>query len=106
MRAAVIAQQEGRTREFALAAYRAAFVRGEDLGDLEVLARLGVDVERLADPAVKQALRDATDAAIGAGVRGVPTLQLAGRLHYGDDQLEAAAQLRATGRGEPCSGSG
>jgi 2-hydroxychromene-2-carboxylate isomerase len=88
MRAAIVAQREGRTREFALAAYRAAFVEGRDLGDPAVLADLGVDLERLQDPAVKQALREATDAAIAAGVRGVPTIGAGGRLYFGDDQLE------------------
>jgi 2-hydroxychromene-2-carboxylate isomerase len=50
----------------------------------------------LEDPAIKAALRDATDAAIARGVRGVPTLVTAdGRLLFGDDRLEEALRAPA-----------
>jgi 2-hydroxychromene-2-carboxylate isomerase len=50
----------------------------------------------IADPAIKAALREATDAAIALGVRGVPTLALAdGRLLFGDDRLEEALDTPA-----------
>jgi 2-hydroxychromene-2-carboxylate isomerase len=41
--------------------------------------------------AVKQRLRDATDAAIACGVTGVPTVALGDKLFWGDDRLEDAA---------------
>lgn len=102
MRAVIWAQ---RTRAdggeaFARAAYRAAFAQGRDLADLDVLVAsaraAGLPAERLADgiadPAVKAALRDETDAAIARGVRGVPTLACDdGRLLFGDDRLSEAA---------------
>jgi 2-hydroxychromene-2-carboxylate isomerase len=44
-----------------------------------------------ADPEIKQALRDATDAAHGRGVFGVPTIAIGDRLFWGDDRLEEAA---------------
>jgi 2-hydroxychromene-2-carboxylate isomerase len=99
MRAATRAAMQGRTSAFARSAFRLQFADGADLADLAVLeasARdAGLDPAALqpaiADPAVKQRLRDATQAAWDAGVRGIPTLALGGELYYGDDRLEAAA---------------
>ncbi|HEX5926750.1 MAG TPA: DsbA family protein [Baekduia sp.] len=101
MRAIVWAQQaHGAGDAFARTAFRAAFVEGADLGDPAVLAtiadRTGLPAQDLAagiaDPAVKDALRAATDAAIALGVRGVPTLALDdGLLLFGDDRLDEAA---------------
>jgi hypothetical protein len=45
-----------------------------------------------------QAVKDATSAAIGLGVFGVPTVQVGDELFWGDDRLEeAAAALGAAG---------
>lgn len=57
-----------------------------------VAERLAIaDVEAaIADPAVKTALRENTDDAIAAGVFGVPTLSLGGRLFWGDDAHDFA----------------
>ena len=69
--------------------------------DAEEPTRLAALRERLAssgdpaDEAVKQRLRDATDAAIAGGVFGVPTLGIDDKLFWGLDSLEmAAAYLR------------
>ena len=53
-------------------------------------AELGVDdaPARLADPQVKAALRENTDAALAAGVFGVPTFALDGELFWGYDALD------------------
>jgi 2-hydroxychromene-2-carboxylate isomerase len=99
MRAATWAAMQGRASAFARSAFRLQFAGGADLADLavlEVAARdAGLDAAALrpaiADPAVKQRLRDATQAAWDAGVRGIPTLAVGGELYYGDDRLEAAA---------------
>lgn len=50
---------------------------------------LGVaDPDALIDaPAVKQQLRDNTDAAVAAGVFGVPTILVDGRIFWGEDSL-------------------
>jgi 2-hydroxychromene-2-carboxylate isomerase len=98
MRAIVWAQQaHGAGDAFARTAFRAAFAEGADLGDAAVLGtiaeRTGLPAGDLAagiaDPAVKDALRAATDAAIAIGVCGVPTLATDdGRLLFGDDRLE------------------
>jgi 2-hydroxychromene-2-carboxylate isomerase len=101
MRAAIYAQRAGRLREFAQAAYAAGFQRGRDLSvQANVLAaarEAGLDereVEQgLADPQIKLALREATDAAHALGVRGVPTVAVGGQLFWGEDRLEQAAAL-------------
>ncbi|WP_035125749.1 2-hydroxychromene-2-carboxylate isomerase [Conexibacter woesei] len=103
MRACVWAERVGGAEcaeRFALTAFRAAFAQCADLSDMMVLTaaahRAGLPAHELpdgiADPAVKQALKDATDAAIAAGVNGVPTLITdAGAVLFGDDRLEEAA---------------
>jgi 2-hydroxychromene-2-carboxylate isomerase len=104
MRAATWAKELGRVASFAEAAYRAEFARGQDLADLAVLAacatEAGLDGDQLVAaiqrPDIKEGLRRATSAAWEAGVRGVPTLIVGGVVYYGDDQLDLAAQRRAT----------
>jgi 2-hydroxychromene-2-carboxylate isomerase len=106
MRATTYAFSVGRGREFAMQAYRDAFQRGSELSVVENVlksaARAGLDPEAVrvgvTDPNIKQALRDATDAAYDRGVFGVPTIAVADELFWGDDRLEdAAAHLQAVG---------
>jgi 2-hydroxychromene-2-carboxylate isomerase len=52
---------------------------------MPLLQHLGIAPERLADDAIKAALRANTDAAIAAGVFGVPTLQAGDALFWGND---------------------
>lgn len=100
MRAAVVAAAQGRTREFALAAMRMQFRDGAPLSDPgaveEAAARAGLnarDALRLAQsPAMKDDLRARTEAALAAGVTGVPSFALPdGRVLWGDDQLDTLA---------------
>jgi 2-hydroxychromene-2-carboxylate isomerase len=103
MRACVWAEQVGGAEcaeRFAQTAFRAAFAQCADLGDMMVLTavahRAGLPAHDLpdgiADPAVKQALKDATGAAIARGVNGVPSLETDdGTVLFGDDRLEDAA---------------
>lgn len=99
MRAATFAENAGAGREFALCAFRHAFQRGRDLSVarnvLDAVRESGLDateVERaVADPAIKLALREATDAAYRQGVFGVPTVAVEDQLFWGDDRLEEAA---------------
>jgi 2-hydroxychromene-2-carboxylate isomerase len=82
------------------ALYRAAWAEGRDLGDPAVLAAVlaeeGADAGLLAragEPAVKEALRQNTAAAVAAGACGVPSfeLRLPGRaplLVWGVDRLD------------------
>jgi 2-hydroxychromene-2-carboxylate isomerase len=106
MRAATWAKRLGAGPEFARAAFRRSFADGDDLSDPRVLAEVAAAAglpageldDAVADPAVKLELREATDAAWEAGVRGVPTLLVDGSVFYGDDRLEeAAAAVAAAG---------
>jgi 2-hydroxychromene-2-carboxylate isomerase len=109
MRAATHAHRTGRGDAFARAAFRHAFVDGNDLSIPERVLEAGelaqIDRDELAqavaDPAVKSALREATDAAHARGVFGVPTVAVAGELLWGDDRLESAARLLASERTAP-----
>jgi 2-hydroxychromene-2-carboxylate isomerase len=103
MRAAVWGAREGRLPEFARAVFRAQFAEGGDIGDLGLLAACAQDAglpggelpEALSRPEIKQELRDRTDAAWDAGVRGVPSIAVGSSLFYGEDQLELAGALLA-----------
>ncbi len=99
MRVATFAFAAGHGREFTTCAFRDAFQRGRQLSIpgpvLDAAEQAGLDrAEAQAaagDPAVKQALRDATDAAHRRGVFGVPTVAAGEELFWGDDRLEDAA---------------
>ncbi len=60
-----------------------------------VLDRLGVTPEALAEEGVKRALRANTDAALAAGVFGVPTLAIGEALFWGNDVHDFALQVLA-----------
>jgi len=70
------------------------WVRGEAGDRIETLApvaaALGIDPAAINDQATKQALRANTDAALAAGVFGVPTLAFDGQLFWGCDAHEFA----------------
>jgi 2-hydroxychromene-2-carboxylate isomerase len=99
MRIAIHARHEGREREYASAAFHAAFVDGLDLGELRhalaAAEAAGLDPRAaeaaIANAAVKDELRAATDAAHARGVFGVPTVAVSDELFWGDDRLEEAA---------------
>jgi 2-hydroxychromene-2-carboxylate isomerase len=99
LRAALVAEEHGRLREFSLAAFAENFVHGTGVrqdGALERAAEIaGVDPAAIRDgierPEIKQRLREATDGALAAGVQGVPTVLVDGETFWGDDRLEAAA---------------
>jgi 2-hydroxychromene-2-carboxylate isomerase len=105
MRCATWACERGRGEAFARAVFERQFVEGEDIADLEMLLACARDAEldaealrgELGRSAVKDSLREATDRAWDAGVRGVPTLRVGESLFYGDDQLELAAEALARG---------
>jgi 2-hydroxychromene-2-carboxylate isomerase len=99
MRAATFAFAVGRGREFTLQAFSDAFQQGHDLsvGErvLDAAERAGLDRHEVEaatqDPRIKQALREATDAAHALGVIGVPTIAIGDELFWGDDRLDDAA---------------
>jgi 2-hydroxychromene-2-carboxylate isomerase len=100
LRAALVAADHGLLREFSMAAFRRNFVDGLGLGrDDDVLAvadAVGLDRSLVADgirsPEIKQRLTETTEAAIAAGVRGVPTVVVGGEPFWGDDRLADAAR--------------
>lgn len=109
MRVATYAQQVGRGQEFAMQAFRNAFQHGQDLAIqehvLQAASEAGLQPDVLAqasaDPQIKLALREATDAAHQLGVVGVPTVSIAGELFWGEDRLKDAAN--AARRARPSS---
>ena len=99
MRAAVFAQQTGRTVAFSLAAFRQAFAGGKDLSDVDnvLIAAAACELhpnavlKGIESQSVKDRLRAATQEAIDRGVQGVPTVTVGDQLFWGDDRLEEAA---------------
>ncbi|HEX8783529.1 MAG TPA: 2-hydroxychromene-2-carboxylate isomerase, partial [Steroidobacteraceae bacterium] len=80
---------------------RAVFGEGRDVSDPSVIAELAVQLGvadphgALADPAIKQRLRDNTSWACSRGVFGVPTLVIGEELFWGHDAVDMAlAYLR------------
>ncbi len=98
MRAATYASRIGKGEAFALAAFRQAFAAGKDLSDTDniLVAAAACEIspnallKAIETDSIKQALKDATDLALEAGVIGVPTFQVGGRLIWGDDKLDKA----------------
>jgi 2-hydroxychromene-2-carboxylate isomerase len=103
MRTATFAKEIGRAVSFSLAAFRQHFAAGRDLGDPENVyiaaasselhpRSLAIAVKR---DAIKARLRAATDRAGDLGVTGIPSVVVGEQVFWGDDQLEAAAQVAA-----------
>jgi 2-hydroxychromene-2-carboxylate isomerase len=99
MRVTTFAFAAGRGRELTVHAFREAFQQGRQLSIpahvLDAAEHVGLDrreaEDAAGDPQVKQALREATDAAHALGVFGVPTVAVGEELFWGDDRLEDAA---------------
>ena len=100
LRAALVAADHGRLREFSLAAFHEKFANGRTLTETKDVLRAattaGVDHDAIRagveSDAIKQRLTDATQEAIDAGVPGVPTVLVRGVSFWGDDRLEDAAR--------------
>ena len=99
MRAATFAKELGRAVSFSLAAFRQAFAAGRDLTEPDNVFIAAASSElhprslqtAIARDAIKQRLRDATDAAGDAGVFGVPAVLVGDEVFWGDDRVEEAA---------------
>jgi len=104
MRVATFAKQTGRAVSFSLAAFRQQFAAGKDLTVPEnvMIAAAACELHpRALESAVKtsivkDALREATDAAGDAGVFGVPAVRVGEEVFWGDDRLEDAVEAAAT----------
>jgi 2-hydroxychromene-2-carboxylate isomerase len=86
----------GSSSHAAGAVLRAVFGEGRDVNDPAVIADLAAQLSvadprtALADPAVKQRLRDNTSWACSRGVFGVPTLVIGEELFWGHDAVDMA----------------
>jgi 2-hydroxychromene-2-carboxylate isomerase len=82
-------------KPLAQALFARLWQRGEDITDVEAVvaeaAHLGIDPDTLrtalATPGVKQRLQQAVQAAVDAGVFGVPTFLADGELFWGNDHV-------------------
>jgi 2-hydroxychromene-2-carboxylate isomerase len=100
MRAAIFAQQTGRTVAFALAAFRHAFAGGKDLSNVDnvLIAAAACELhpnavlKGIEMQSTKDRLRTATQEAYDRGVRGVPSVVVGDEVFWGDDRLEEAAK--------------
>jgi 2-hydroxychromene-2-carboxylate isomerase len=103
LRATVFAAEQGREREFARAAFDKVFVESRSLADPDTLrdaaAEAGLDPDQVAEAiersAIKERLKEHTNAAVERGITGIPTVEIGDELYWGDDHLEeVAAALR------------
>ena len=96
-RAALVGRRHGKVREVTFALYARVFGEGARLNDPALLDAVGEETgipdlrDRVKADDVKQELRAITEDAIERGVRGIPTLEIGGRLLWGDDRLDEAA---------------
>ena len=103
MRTATFAKQIGRAVSFSLAAFRQAFAAGRDLSDPDNVFIAAASSElhpqalrtAIARDAINDRLREATGRAGALGIRGVPSVVVAGEVFWGDDRLEQAVEAAA-----------
>ena len=96
LKAALVAQDEGRFREFHYPAYRARWSQAAEVSDPEVVRSLlegaglgaGAVLARAESAPLDERLRQATQDAIDRGVFGVPTLFVGDRMFWGNDRFE------------------
>lgn len=104
-RGAFFAEKAGRSAAYCRGVLDAAWGEGKDVEEVAVLesvaGAVGLDtgafIASLSDPAVKNALRERTDEALGRGVFGAPTFFVGDEMFHGNDRLfmveEAAGEL-------------
>jgi len=84
----------GANEEAVDAVFDAAFRHGRDISAIEVLEEIGQQLgldgvaAAIGNTAVKQRLRENTEAAQARGVFGVPTIALRGELFWGEDATD------------------
>ncbi|HTO81443.1 MAG TPA: 2-hydroxychromene-2-carboxylate isomerase [Methylomirabilota bacterium] len=95
----------GKAAALAKAVYHAAFGEGRDVRSVEAVAGIaqGIGIDGTAvkaacdNPAVKEKLKQATEAALARGVFGSPFLIVDGEPFWGHDRLEQVDRWLATG---------
>ena len=99
LRAALVAEEDGRLEDFTLEAYRTSFVEGRSLAEednvLAAAERAGLEPREVREGVSRQEIKDRlranTEEALARGVTGVPTVAVGDELFWGDDRLEDAA---------------
>ena len=98
-------EYHGKDNELSLAIYRAAFVDGKDISDLNILAQLATSAKIDADvmlaaiktDAIKQILHDEVEKAIGRKVFGSPFFFIDNEPFWGMDRFPQMEKWLATG---------
>ena len=93
----------GRFDVYVTAVFRAMWVEGRNMGDpavvAEVLAQAGLDPQSIlaltGDPAVKDALKAATEEAVRRGAFGAPTMFVGEQMFFGQDRLDFVREALA-----------
>lgn len=101
MRGAVAALRDGYFTPYSDAIFKALWVDGINMGDpAEIgmaLAGAGLDAQKIMDatqePAIKEALKWATEEAVKHGVFGAPTFVVGEHMHFGQDRLPYVEEL-------------
>jgi len=101
----LVDRDAGKAKALAHAVYRAAFGEGRDVRAVDAVAGIaqGIGIDPAAvkaacdDPAVKEKLKAATDAAIAGGVFGSPFVIVDGEPFWGHDRLEQVDRWLSTG---------
>jgi len=96
LKAALVAQDEGRFREYHYPTYRARWAEARDISERnvvrELLAGAGLDADaalrRAESPELEERIERDTQDAIARGVFGVPTLFVGDRMFWGNDRFE------------------
>lgn len=91
----LVATPEAARPALSLALFDHVHVHGGDVdrdGLAPFAARAGVALDVLDDPAVKDALRANTEAAVQLGAWGVPTIVIGDRVWFGNDRLDDVAR--------------
>src|SRR5262249_6453024 len=100
MRACTYAAEQGRSRELALALFRAYWVDDVDITSDQTIGetarQAGLDpaatIAACDNPQVKQALKDVTDEATTRGAFGAPTFFVGDDMFWGNDRLHFVEQ--------------
>jgi 2-hydroxychromene-2-carboxylate isomerase len=90
------ALQSGEIEAYNAALFSAMWIDGKNIAEPDVLSEVvadaGLDATAMAvavqQQDVKQALIDATNAAVARGVFGAPTMVVGDELHFGQDRLD------------------
>ena len=106
LRAALVAEQQGRAGDFVPALMRGYWADGFDISDPEALGELagrcGLDAKRVrsatTDESYKQVLQANLTEAVANGIFGLPTVIVDGKRFFGNDHLELLGKYLARRR--------